>query len=167
MQHMQPILKAFYLVGALLLFGALTEPVLQVWPLRPGNVSWRFGAAGLFAGGMIGMTFALAWIMGVAALLSHRRVLKTFAVLSLVCSLILTAAAVLFALDFLQIRVSVNPEVRSGLDMTVLRAMLTIVLCIPATLVLGLAGWRTARVPSREHSRAASAKGGLVYSTDS
>jgi hypothetical protein len=164
MQQYRPFLLALYPVGALFILGSLSEPLFQVWPLRMAEVSWRFGAAGLMAGGMIGLVFGLTWLMGVAAGLEHRRVLRGLAVVNLVMAVVLTGACVLFALDFLQVRGSVNPQLRGSLDLTVLRAMLIMGATIPTTLALGIGGWRVSR-PLPYASRAAEQKGALVYRT--
>jgi hypothetical protein len=163
MQQYRPFLLALYLVGALFIVGSLSEPIFQIWPLRLGEVSWRFGAAGLMAGGMIGLVFGLTWLMGVAAVLEHRRVLRGLAVVNLVMAVVLTGACVLFALDFLQVRSTVNPQLRGSLDLTVLRAMLILGATIPTTLALGIGGWRISR-PSRQSSRAEQ-QASLVYRT--
>jgi hypothetical protein len=162
-QQFRPVLKAFYLVGILALYGALSDPFIQVWPFRPGDVNWRFGAVGLFSGAMTGVVFALAWLLVVALLLSNRVVARGLAVLSLVLSPVLVLVAVAFVLDYLQVRAGVQPQLRGGLDATVARALLFIVLSTPATLMLGLAGWRMTRVSSRAR---AEAQGALVYRTE-
>jgi hypothetical protein len=152
-EQYRPVVKALYLVGALALYGAISEPVLQVWPLRPGDVGWRFGAVGLFSGAMTGVVFALAWLMGVALVLSHRRTARSFAAVNLVlCGLLLLLAAS-FMLDFLQVRGSVEEAARGGFDATVARALSFLGISVLATLALGSAGWRAARaLPRRAES---------------
>ena len=66
------------------------------------SIRWRFGAVGLFSGALTGVVFALAWLMGVALLLSHRRTARGFAVVNLVLSVVLVLVAGSFVLDFLQ-----------------------------------------------------------------
>lgn len=148
-QNYRPVLKALYLVGALALFGAVSEPILQVMPFRLGDVRWRFGAVGLFSGATTGVVFALAWLMGVALLLSHRRTARSFAVVNLALSLVLVLVAGSFVLDFLQVRGSVEEAARSAFDATVLRALSFLAISVPTTLALGLAGWRVTRGSGR------------------
>jgi hypothetical protein len=144
-----PFAWGFYLVGFMLVAGAVTEPVVQILPMRPGDVMWRFGAAGLLSGAVIGFVFGVAWLMGVALLLEHRRALRALSALGLATALVLLIAAGLFALDFVQVRGSVNPAIRRNVDLTVLRALVIIAAAIPTTAALGLAGWRATRMPRR------------------
>ena len=156
---------ALYLMGALLIVGALSEPLVQIFPPRFGDVAWRFGAAGLLSAAVISFIFALAVLMGAALLGGHRRTLRVLGVVNLVTMVVLVIAAALFTLDFLQVRGSVDPAVRQGLDLIVLRALLIIGAGIPTTLAFGMAGWRAGR-PSRRLSKSADVKGGLVYRTE-
>jgi lambda repressor-like predicted transcriptional regulator len=164
-QSYRPFLKALYPVGALLILTAVSEPAMQIWPFRFGEVRWRFGAVGLMSGAVVGALFGLVWIMAVAAMLDHRKTLRTVSVVCGVIGLVLTAVAFAFALDFLQVRNSVNPNYRGALDMTVLRAMAVLGLSIPAALGLGIGGWRSTRVSGRPHAGKAARDVGLVFQT--
>ncbi len=164
-QSYRPFLKALYPVGALLILTAVSEPAMQIWPFRFGEVRWRFGAVGLMSGAVVGVLFGLVWIMAVAAMLDHRRTLRTASVLCGVMGVVLTAVAFAFALDFLQVRNSVNPNFRGALDMTVLRAMAVLALSIPASLGLGIGGWRSTRASGRPHAGKAARDVGLVFQT--
>jgi hypothetical protein len=164
-QSYRPFLKALYPVGALLILTAVSEPAMQIWPFRFGEVRWRFGAVGLMSGAVVGVIFGLVWIMAVAAMLDHRKTLRTASAVCGVIGLVLTAVALAFALDFLQVRNSVNPNYRGALDMTVLRAMAVLGLSIPAALGLGIGGWRSTRVSGRPHAGKAARDVGLVFQT--
>lgn len=158
----RPFVKAMYLVGALLIVSAVSDPIIRSWPIRLGDLKWRFGAAGLFTDAVVGIIFGLAWLMAVAALLDHRRTLRTFSVLNLVFALTLCVLIVGFGLDFLQVRSSVNPQLRGSLDLTVLRALATIALSILATAALGLSGWRSTR-EARRAAAQESRESSMVY----
>jgi len=161
----RPFLKALYPVGALLIIAAVSEPALQIWPFRLGEVRWRFGAVGLMSGAVLGVMFGLVWIMAVAAMLEHRRTLRTASVVCLVMALVLSLVAGFFVLDFLQVRSSVNPDFRGALDLTVLRAMAVLGLSIPAAVGLGIGGWRSTRAAGRPHAGKAGREVGLVFQT--
>jgi hypothetical protein len=158
----RPFIKAMYLVGVLLIVSAVSDPIIRSWPPRFGELKWRFGAAGLFTDAVVGIIFGLVWIMAVAALLDHRRTLRTLSVVNLVFALVLCVLIVGFGLDFLQVRSSVNPRVRGSLDYTVLRALVTIVLSILTTAALGLSGWRSTR-EARRTSAQESREGSMLY----
>jgi hypothetical protein len=159
----RPFVKALYPVGALLVLVAVSEPILQVWPFRPGEVRWRFGAVGLMSGAVVGGIFGLVWIMAVAALLDHRRTLRAAAVVSMVVASILTLVLLAFGLDFLQVRSSVNPDFRPTLDLTVLRAVMVLGLSIPTTIALGVGGWRASRPSGAARSGRAERGAGVVF----
>ncbi len=160
----RPLIKAMYLVGALLFINALSEPLLQVWPLRLGDARWRFGAAGLLSAALDTVVLATAVLMMAAMLLRHRRTLRTLGVLCIVTAVVLVAVALMFALDFLQVRAMVNPRVRGPLDLTVLRAIVMMGLSIPTLLFVGIAAWRSTRRSA--HAAGATGAGpGLIYRT--
>ena len=162
-QNYRPFVKALYPIGALLILGAVSEPLLQIWPVQLGEVRWRFGAVGLLSSAVLGVLFGLVWIMAVAALLDHRRTLRAAAVANMALALVLTAVVLLFGLDFLQVRSTVNPEFRGALDMTVLRALVVLGLSIPTALGIGIGGWRSTRAGGRQRSANAARDAGLVF----
>lgn len=157
-----PFIKATYLVGVLLIVSAVSDPIIRSWPVRLGDLKWRFGAAGLFTDAVVGIIFGLVWLMAVAAILDHRRTLRTLSALNLLFALALCALIVGFGLDFLQVRSSVNPQLRGSLDFTVLRALVTIALSILTTAALGVSGWRSTR-EARRTAAQESREGGMLY----
>lgn len=161
----RPFVKALYPVGALLIVAAVSEPALQIWPFRLGEVRWRFGAVGIMSGAVLGSIFGLVWIMSVAAVLDHRKTLRAASVVCMVGAVLLAVVAALFSLDFLQIRSSVNPGFRGALDVTVLRAMAVLGLSITTALALGIGGWRSSRVVGRPSAKKTAREAGLVFHT--
>jgi hypothetical protein len=158
----RPFIKATYLVGVLLIISAVSEPLIRSWPLRFGDQKWWFGAVGLFADAFVGVIFGLVWLMAVAALLDHRRTLRTLSILNLLFAATLCVLITSFGLDFLQVRSSVNPQLRGALDITVLRALVTITLSILTAALLGVSGWRSTR-EARRTSAQESREGGMLY----
>lgn len=132
------LLAAAYLVAAGLLLVPVVETALSVWPLRPGTVSWRFGAAGLFSRGLLTSLLGLVAAGAVALAAGHRGVLRALAVLCAVASVSFLGGAVLLALDAVQLRASVNPDARTGYDLAAAGAMLKV---LHAFLVTGLVAW--------------------------
>ncbi|HEX2188618.1 MAG TPA: hypothetical protein VHG51_06945 [Longimicrobiaceae bacterium] len=162
-QSYRPFVKALYPIGALLIVAAVSEPALQIWPFRVGELRWRFGAVGLMSGAVLGTLFGLVWIMAVAAVLDHRRTLRAMSVACLLAAVVLTVVAGLFTLDFLQVRSSVDPQFRGALDLTVLRAMAVLGLSIPTAAGLGIGGWRSSRLTGRSKAGKAAKDAGLVF----
>lgn len=158
----RPFIKATYLVGMLLIVSAVSEPLIRSWPVRFGDLKWRFGAVGLFADAFVGVIFGLVWLMAVATILDHRRTLRTLSVLNLLFAVTLSVLITSFGLDFLQVRSGVNPQLRGALDITVFRALATMALSILTAALLGLSGWRSTR-EARRTSAQESREGGMLY----
>jgi hypothetical protein len=164
-QTYRPFLKALYPIGVLLIVGATSEPAIQIWPLRLDEVRWRFGTAGLISGAMVGVMLGVVWLMVIAALLGHRRVLRGISVFCLFLAVFLAAVSVGFGLDFLQVRASVNPNVRGALGMTVLRAMVVLALSIPIAVGLGIGGWKSTRRATRAQGSKSARDVDLIFHT--
>lgn len=160
----RPLLKSFYLVGGLVIVSALSQPLLQVWPFRPGDARWRFGAAGLLSTALDSVILGVVLLMATAVLLRHWRALRLIGAVCVLAALVLSAMAVIFGLDFLEIRTTINPRVRGTLDLTVLRALVLVGLSIPTVLFMGVASWRSTR-RSAHVAEAAAAGPGLIYRT--
>lgn len=162
-ESLRPLLKALYPVGALILVSSLADPLMQTWPFRFGELRWRFGAVGLGTASALGVIFALVWMMGVAALLGHRRALRALSVAHLVLAAGMIAVLALFVLDFVQVRAMVDPRMRASLDATVLKSMLLLAVSIPAALGLGIAGWTATRATGLSRSGKASQESSILF----
>ena len=144
----RPFVRALYLMGPLLAFASVVDPVVRILPPHPGAVTWRFGAAGVISDGVVGLVFGAAWTIGIAAILDHRRTARTLSALLALGGVVLAAVLALFVLDALQVRAGVQAGYKSALDMSVLKATLSIGLSAPVALIIGIAGWRA--TPRRE-----------------
>jgi hypothetical protein len=93
--------------------------------------------------------------------LGHRKTARTLAVIALVIATLLLIAAPFYVLDFLQLRASVNPQLKRAYDFTSAKAGITgAIMCLAAAAV-GIGGWRSStpaatRAPARASGRAAS-----------
>lgn len=145
----RPLLMALYAVGITLILATVLEPALRVWPLRPGDIGWRFGAVGLAANTLAGVVFGLGWLLGVALLLGHRKVLRALAVLSLIVGVVSLAVLGFFALDYLQLRGDVRPELQGGFTRAAVQAVVLTIASGLTSLGLGVGGWKSLRQHSR------------------
>ncbi len=134
-----------YVVAALLVLFPLVDSLLTVFPLRPGDVNWRFGAAGLFSRALMTPLLGLLLVFAVALLLDQRRILRVVAVVSGLLSLVLLGTLALFALDTLQMRAQVRPEIVPSFDVAALTAMAKYGAVIVALLMLAVPGWRNSQ----------------------
>lgn len=164
--NVRPIWKVYYAVAALLIIVPLIEIAVGGWPFQPGEMAWRFGTLGILFKSLITPLIGLALVIGVAALLGHRRVARALAVLSLVVAFGIAALAVVFVLDYLQLRTTVAASMRGGVDRASLTALGMVAVVVPVGAALGVAGWVATRTqhPARLKARAAEAHQRLIIS---
>ena len=163
-QH-RPLVAALYAVALALIFPTAVEFVLVSLPLKPGDPRWRFGAMGLLFNNvgllpLLGLTLAAF----ASVRLDHRVVARAVAVLLFLLGLGLLVALPLFALDFLQLRPDVNPNMARTVDLTSIKAMIAgLILCI-AAFTMGMGTWRAASGMAAR-AREVARRGGIVVGT--
>lgn len=144
------ILRGLYPVGLLLILSPLLDLATAVWPLRAGEVSWRFGTFGLITGALITPILGLVLFQGAATLLDHLKTLWTVSLIDLILGLLLLAGIALFALDAVQLRGAVAAAARRSYDAAAIKALLTALLEV---VVLGWVGIGGIRAVSAERKR--------------
>jgi hypothetical protein len=103
------LIRGLYLFGFALILTAAIDLMTTVWPLRPGELTWRYGFLGLAAGYMQTPTLGLLFIMGAAALDDSPMILRLGALVCLLTALVLIGVMGMFGLDVLQMR-GLRPE---------------------------------------------------------
>ncbi len=163
----RPWLRGLYALGALLIVQPLAEVIAAAWPLRFSEVGWRFGVTGSFQLLISTFVVGLGVVVLTAYLLRHRLVLRTTAILALGLAVILVLATASFALDYVQLRRMVRPEIRGGFDLAGAKAGVSSLLSILALAVLGYTGIRASRVAvtGRTQRRAEAGEGLIVGRT--
>ena len=116
------ITGAVYFVGFLCLLFPLVDLVTNVWPLRVGDVQWRYGAVGLGSGFLLTPLLGLALIAALATIQSNAFALRVAGVVGLLAAVVLGAVTLLFVLDALQVRVGIQAPDRAFFRTAVLRA---------------------------------------------
>jgi hypothetical protein len=154
----RPLLKGLYPLAALVTLSPILNGVFQVWPLRPTEVMWRFGAVGLITPSILGVVFGTVIVITIAALLGHRRVIRAMSVLSFGMVLVVTGALLMFAMDYLKLLSTVNPDFRAQFDAAAMRAVIILGVAIPVLASLAIGSWMSSR-PSVRRSPAPSTKG--------
>ena len=161
-------LPAVYLLALVLVVLPFIETIAGGWPPRPGEVSWRFGTVGIFAN-FLGTLF-LGLLIGTvtAHLLGHRILVRALSVVSLFLGLLLILAMAGFALDYLQLRRMVRPELKGKFDVESVKALAATTFAIIAGLWLGIGGLRASRPPERGEvtHRRTKGEGLIVGSSD-
>jgi len=140
-----------YGVAFLLIVVPLTDSVLGVLPLRLGQAAWRFGSLGLLSRALMTPLLGLAVAMVMAAYLGQRRTLRSLSVFAFLAAAAALGAVILFALDALQTRATVRPDVTHTFDKASVEALLKYLLDALVAGLLGLGGWRASHAPKAAH----------------
>lgn len=131
-----------YAVAALLVLFPLLDTALSVLPPRPGEVAWRFGAAGLFSRAVMTPLLGLLLAFAVALLLEQRRALRLIAVVSGLTAALLATALGLFLLDSLQMRSQVAADAKSTFDVATVVAIGKYGVGVVLLALFSAKGWR-------------------------
>ena len=139
------IVSATYLIGVLLIASPVTQLVLQLWPLRPSDVAWRFGAGGLATGTLLTPLVGFLVVIAIASVAQHRSVLRTLSVLAGAAAVALLPIMGLFALDAVQVRERVLPAGLRPYDLAAASALVQLgaISAICAMLSIGI--WKLTR----------------------
>ena len=143
-----------YAVALLLVAFPIADFVTSVWPLQPGSVHWRYGMVGLFAGYLLTPLLGLVLAATIAAIGEHDRTLKTFAILSLVATVLILVALGAFALDVTQLRGSVEAAARGRFDTGAISASVKYVLIAIVLAWFGIGQLRSSRGKGKAHESA-------------
>jgi hypothetical protein len=142
-------------IAILLILLPAFDLMATLWPVRPGDLHWRFGASGLMAGFLLTPLLGLMLLTLVATLSDRRSTYLTLAVVNGVGTVALGAVLVLFLLDVLQLRGTVPAAQQTSFDAAALKALVKYAACGCALIALTLANVRLWRVAARRSRRAA------------
>jgi hypothetical protein len=134
-----------YFVAFLMVMTPALDYVTNVWPVRIGDVGWRYGSAGLLAGFMLTPLFGLLFALGASVVLGHRVVMRALSVVNVVLAIALLVAVVFFALDVLQVRATVQEEALPMFDTGAIKATTKYLTMALALGWLGLVGLRVTK----------------------
>ena len=141
-------------VALLLIASPAADLVAALMPMRPGEVSWRFGAYGLITNSLITPILGLAIILVVSEHQEWTRSMTVTAAVCAVLALILFAGFALFVLDYIQLRQAVGRAARGPYDAAAFKAMLVAALEAGVLLAMSLAAFRARTSdPSLSHRR--------------
>jgi hypothetical protein len=108
------LVRALYLIALLMAISPLVEYVTTIWPLRPGDLVWRYGALGLGAGHLPNVTVGLAALLMIAYWRGHRAMFYAAGLASAAGAVLILPAMAMFALDALQFRALREEELRGA-----------------------------------------------------
>ena len=141
------LLTAAYLVMVSIAVFTVIDVTLAVWPLDPSQAAWRFGAVGTLTRHLISLLLALLLTVGVASVAGHRGVLRVCGALCAFLVLALLPVMLLFLLDTLQLRATLQPAVLHAFDLSAAAALFKMVAVMAVALVLGGSIWSEVHRP--------------------
>lgn len=104
-----------YLFAGVLIASPLIDLFSTAWPLRPADVSWRYGFLGLAAGYLHTPMLGAVLAMAVAYWQGHASALRALGIVGLAVAAVLLPVLALWPMDVLQMRALRPPEGRSGI----------------------------------------------------
>jgi hypothetical protein len=136
------LLSGGYLVAMAIMVVPLAEFLLTVWPIRAGDLQWRFGSFGLFGNALLMPLIGVAIWMFTAYRLEHRLTLRIGAVITLLGALGVVGVLGLFSLDIMQMRTSVRVDARSGFDLVVAKTVFNFLAYLTVFAWVGITAYR-------------------------
>lgn len=117
-----------YLVAFLLIAIPMFDASMSVAPWVPGDPQWRFGAIGLISNAL--MIPAAGMLIAVVAAMTfgHLTFLRVLRILCWIGSLGIMLAVILFALDALQTRNAIRPQMQLSYNVASLTAAFKLLL---------------------------------------
>jgi hypothetical protein len=100
-----------YLVSIAMITIPFFDAGISLYPWNPTDARWRFGAVGMFSNAMLIPTTGVLVAFVTSVLANHHNVRRAIGIVSLVVAILCLGALVVFVLDALQTRASVNPEI--------------------------------------------------------
>ena len=142
-----------YVLGLTLIVVPAVEVIVQGWPPTPTAVRWRYGLLGYMGNQLALPTIGYVLAVCTAALVGQGKVLRVLSGTSLAGALILALMAVLFLLDAVQVRNTVNPDVMKAFDSASIKALLSFGLTFVIFLWMGRTGWKASRASQSKDKR--------------
>lgn len=114
-QDLSPwFVRGVYLFGIALVMTAAIDLFTTVWPMRPGEMAWRYGFFGLAAGYIQTPTLGLLLIAVASVWNADAGILRATGYTALVVAGVLLVSTAIFGLDVLSMRAIRPPESQAG-----------------------------------------------------
>jgi hypothetical protein len=139
---------AVYGLAILLVVFPVVEGILGAWPLRFGDLRWRYGFIGLFSRSFTAPLFGVFLALVVGAICQHRVFNKVLAIACFVWVGVALLAMGSFSLDGLHMRATVPAEGTAGFAASMLLAFTRYGIGMVVALLLGVAGWHAVKSPA-------------------
>jgi hypothetical protein len=150
-----------YLVSIAMIAIPLVDALTSLYPWRLGDARWRFGAVGLISNGLLIPVAGILVAYVTATLFDHRLRRRVIGVAGYAMAAICVLSLILFALDALQTRAAVRPEMRINFTVASFTAAAKTLLAAATFLGFGVCAFRDG-APSKKRSEPAD----VLLSTD-
>ena len=152
-----------YLVGLLLTLLPLIGVLIQTFPPHPGDVTWRFGAAGTYGSVLLTPLLGMFLLFAVALLAEHRGIMRVLAVANAAVVVGCLIAIGLFSLDVLQIRATVTAAAKTRFALGGLTTAGQYAAAGFVSAILSVQAWRAAKpAPGARKVKGAESPGLLI-----
>ena len=133
-----------YLVMALLGIVTFAEISVAAWPFRLHDVGWRLAVAGAASGGAGTALLAIFLALVIAVISDDRGVVLLVSIICIVAALCCIVGGGVFALDALQMKGQVKPELVSRYDAALVWGLAKIILAGIVFIGVAISAFRTA-----------------------
>jgi hypothetical protein len=133
-----------YLVMALLGIVTVAEIGIAAWPFRIHDVGWRLAVAGAASGGAGTALLAIFFALLIAVVADDRGVIWFISAMCAVAALLCIVGGGVFALDALQMKGQVKPELVSRYDAALVWGLIKIILAGVVFVGVAISAFRTA-----------------------
>lgn len=130
---------AVYLAALLMVLFPLGDLWVNILPLSPTVLDWRYGVVGLLSGFLLTPVIGLLIAVGMAFLAEQYRILSFLGRAAVVGGCFLVGLAVLFTVDALRLRGGVPGDQLGTFNLAVSRSLAKLLLTAVGVLWLGLA----------------------------
>ncbi len=137
--NIRPVAPGAYLVAFLLFFIPFFDATMSVAPWLWSNPQWRFGAIGLLSNALMLPASGALIAVATAVALGHYKTQRTLGIASWVLVLVIFASAGMFALDAVQTKSQIRPEMMLSYRVSTLTATCKLVLGMIGFALLGRA----------------------------
>ncbi len=144
-----------YTVAFMLVVIPFFDATMQLWPLKPGDTQWRFGAIGLYSNAFMIPALGLLVALATALIFGHARFVKVLGALCGTAAGLTTILLLLFVMDAVETRLKIAAAVRLSFAVASFTAGGKLILGVIGLGGMALTGWRSPSPKRATKSRGA------------
>ena len=141
METNKPLVRAGYLLAAILVIIPVVDGIMQVLPLRLGEERWRFGAVGSLSNLMLVPLLGFLLAITIATFTDARRTKRVIGTICGILAFCIAAVSVLFILDYFQVRTIVTPKFQHTIAVATTSALIKNLVSIVLLVLFSRAGF--------------------------